>query len=148
MSSNKREITSELNLHRSVAEFMGWVVMLPAVWTTFPAGWSEMRKGAAGRLKGCGLKAGMPDILVFHNSMTIGIELKTRSTVSPEQQEMFNNLYQAGIPVSIARSVDDVERILRTYKIPLRKFSYAPRIETPESRRPQKPAQGSRRATA
>lgn len=106
-----------------------------------------MRPGAAGRLKGCGLKAGMPDILVFHHGFTLGIELKTRSNPSPEQREMFKQLQSAGVSVAIARSVDDVERILRMYSIPLRKFSYAPRIKAPEGRRPEEPAQGTGRAT-
>ena len=135
--------TSELALHRSVAEFLNWVVLPPAVWTTFPAGWTAMRTGAAGRLKGCGLKAGMPDILVFYNSFVIGIELKVKTKPSSEQLEMFNKLHAAGVPVSIARSVEDVHQTLVTYKIPLRKISYAPSLTTPEGRRPQEFAQGA-----
>lgn len=133
---------SELDLHRSVADFLSWTVLPPAVWTTFPAGWTAMKKGAAGRLRGCGLQAGMPDILVFHSSATIGIELKTNTKPSLAQIDMFNKLRMAGVPVSVCRSVDDVERTLRTYKIPLRKFSYDSRLTPPESRRSQEPAQG------
>lgn len=102
-----------------------------------------MRTGAAGRLKACGLKAGMPDILVFYNSFTIGIELKAGAKVSPEQCAMFNKLHAAGVSVSVARSIDDVERTLRTYKIPMRKFNYAQDFKTPEGRRPQEPPQGA-----
>lgn len=125
---------SETALHRSVADFLSWVVLPPAVWTTFPAGWTAMRKGAAGRLKGCGLQAGMPDILIFYGGFTIGIELKAKTKQSPVQLDMFNRLQMAGVPVSIARSVDDVEKTLRTYKIPMRKFSYGPSLTASEVR--------------
>lgn len=144
--------TPELELHRSVAEFMEWVVLPPALWTTFPAGWTSMRPGAAGRLKGCGLKAGMPDILVFYNSFTIGIELKTPSRrpsrPSPEQLDMHSQLQAAGVPVSVCRSIGEVERILRTYKIPLRKFSHGEiPYTTPKGCRSQEPAQGAAHPT-
>lgn len=138
---------SELDLHRSVADFLSWTVLPPAVWTTFPAGWTAMKKGAAGRLKGCGLKAGMPDILIFYNSFTLGIELKARTNPSPEQRETFKQLQEAGVSVSIARSLDEVEGILRMYGIPMRKFSYGPRLTTSESRRSTQPAQGAGCAT-
>lgn len=135
---------SETDLHRSVADFLSWVVLPPAVWTTFPAGWTAMKTGAAGRLKGCGLKAGMPDILIFYNSFTLAIELKTdKGKVSPAQEEMHNLLRRAGVAVCIDRSVEDVEETLRTYGIPMRKLSYGPpRLKAPKGRRPQKPAQG------
>lgn len=125
---------SEIDLHRSVADFLSWVVMPPAVWTTFPAGWTGMRPGAAGRLKACGLKAGMPDILLFYNGFTIGIELKVKTKPSAEQLDMFNKLRAAGVTVSIARSVDDVEETLRTYSIPMRKFSYGSSLTSSEVR--------------
>lgn len=137
---------SELDLHRSVADFLSWTVLPPAVWTTFPAGWTAMKKGAAGRLKGCGLKAGMPDLFVFHNGGTIGIELKTQTEPSPAQREIFKQLRAAGVSVFVARSIDDVTQILRAHSIPMRKFSYASRLTTSEGRRPQELAQGESRA--
>ena len=137
---------SEIDLHRSVADFLNWIVMPPAVWTTFPAGWTGMRVGAAGRLKACGLKAGMPDILIFHDSFTLGIELKARTKPTPVQINMMNKLRLAGVPVVIATSIDDVERTLRTYKIPMRKISYGASLTQTEVRRPQEPAQGAAQA--
>lgn len=140
---------TELELHRSVAEFLDWILMPPALWTTIPAGWTAMNKGAAGRLKACGLKAGLPDLMVFYNGLAIGIELKTdKGIVSAIQREMFNKLQAAGVTVSICRSVDDVEETLRTYSIPMRKFSHAPQksLTSPEGRRPKESAQGARGA--
>jgi hypothetical protein len=115
---------TEAELHRSVAELLDWVVLPPAMWTTFPAGWTAMRKGAAGRLRGCGLKAGMPDIFVFHDKRTIGIELKTPSgKISAVQLDMSVKLNLAGVPVHACRSIDDVHRVLAYHQIPMRGFN-------------------------
>ena len=85
-----------------------------------------MRKGAAGRLKGCGLKAGMPDILVFCTGITVGIELKTEDgTVSTEQRKTFDALREAQIPVHICYSIDDVYKILSDiFGFPMRPYNY------------------------
>ena len=69
-------VISEIDLHRSVAELLDWCLLPPAVYTTFPAGWGKLPPKTVGRLKACGLKTGMPDILVFNAGKTIGIELK------------------------------------------------------------------------
>ncbi|HEX8837694.1 MAG TPA: VRR-NUC domain-containing protein [Candidatus Acidoferrum sp.] len=135
---------SEIDLHRSVADFLNLMLLPPAVWTTFPAGWTPMRSGAAGRLKGCGLRAGMPDILVFHNGFTVGLELKAANgTLSRPQQDMFAKLRNAGVLVHICRSIEDVYKALSVcHHIPMRKFN-APRIATPEGRRTKESTQGA-----
>ena len=136
--------TSEIDLHRSVANFLDWMVMPPAVWTTFPAGWTAMKKGAAGRLRGCGLKAGMPDILVFYNGFTIGIELKTKTEISRPQEAMFAKLRNAGVLVHICRDIEDVYQALALcHHVPMRKFNYGQSYKAPESRRPEKSAQSA-----
>jgi hypothetical protein len=128
---------TEAELHRSVAEFLDLVVLPPAMWTTFPAGWTAMRKGAAGRLRGAGLKAGMPDILVFYDGRTIGIELKTPSgKVSSVQFDMIEKLRLAGIPVHVCRNIDRVHAALIAHQIPIRKFSLG-HTQTKARRAPQ-----------
>lgn len=103
-----------------------------------------MRTGAAGRLKGCGLRAGMPDILVFHNGFTVGLELKTvNGTISRPQQDMFARLRNAGVLVHICRSIEDVYQALSIcHHVPMRKFN-APRLQAPEGRCPEKSSQGA-----
>lgn len=84
-----------------------------------------MRKGAAGRLSGCGLKAGMPDILVFHDGITVGIELKAPGGIlSPIQRSMFNSLRTANIPVHVCYSIDDVHHALSLFHFPMRPYNY------------------------
>ena len=95
---------TELQLHQAVADLLNVVLLPPTVWVTFPAGWTAMRPGAAGRLKACGLKAGMPDILIFSKTFSkrhcIGIELKTgKNKISRAQMDMAETLDRAGVPV-------------------------------------------------
>jgi hypothetical protein len=128
---------SEDSLHRSVAEFLDWMLLPPAVWTTFPAGWGKLGKATAGRLKAVGLKEGMPDILVFRG-VTIGIELKTeKGKQSPEQIAMMYKLRAAGVSVHVCRSIDEVYEVLTTFRVPMRSFhgSFTPT----ESRRAPQP---------
>jgi hypothetical protein len=95
------------------------------MYTTFPAGWDKMSPAMSGMLKGCGLKAGMPDILVFHPSgRCLGIELKTgRNTQTATQKETAAQLLATGVPVIVARSVEDVLAVLERWDIPHRKVN-------------------------
>jgi len=121
---------TEADLHRSAADFLGWMVMPPAIWTTFPAGWGRLGKATAGSLNGCGLKAGMPDILVFYESTAVGIELKTDGgKVTSVQRRTHEELRKAGIPVVICRSLSDIEDALNSYRIPMRPHKWQGRQE-------------------
>lgn len=89
------------------------------VWTHFPAGGGGRIRGAM--LKRAGLRPGMPDIVIFHNERTFFIELKTdKGRLSPIQSECHADLWAAGFPVAVARSVDDVARLLASWRIPTR----------------------------
>jgi hypothetical protein len=122
-------------LHRTVAEFLDWMLLPPTVWTTFPAGWGKLGKAVAGRLKACGMKEGMPDAFVFHGGRAIGIEFKTEtSKQSLVQINMNYKLMNAGIPVYVCRSIEEVYDILISHKVPMRSFNGI--LPTSESRRP------------
>jgi hypothetical protein len=119
---------AESQLHRTVAEFLDWMLLKPAVWTTFPAGWGKLGKATAGSLKGAGLKAGLPDILVFHDHEALGIELKTAAgKVTAIQAETHKALAAAGVPVYVCRSVEAVAEALVLHKIPMRKYRWQDR---------------------
>ena len=112
---------NELQLHRAVADYLGWALKPPAMFTTFPAGWSPMSKARSGQLRGAGLLAGMPDILVFWDSRTLGIELKTaKGKLTPEQISTHQRLADAMILVVVCHSVDEVEQLLKELHYPLR----------------------------
>lgn len=117
-------IPTEGQLHATIAELLDWVLLPPAVWTTFPAGWGVLGKATAGRLKKSGLKPGMPDMLVFCYGSTLGIELKALGkTTSPAQDEMFAKLRKAGVQVYICDCVADVIAALNEARMP---FRYTP----------------------
>lgn len=121
---------TESQLHQSIAELLDWILIEPALYTTFPAGWGRLSKGTAGRLFASGLKKGMPDILVFDApnqvglTKVIGIELKVgRNSLSSAQRTMFAKLQAAGIEVFVCRSQDDVIAALQKSGILYREVS-------------------------
>jgi hypothetical protein len=117
---------TESALHKSVADLLDWVLLPPALWTTFPAGWGKLGKATAGQLRGAGLKAGFPDILIFFNGRVTGIELKTTDgRISKNQNHMFLLLAAAGVRVYICKNVDDVIGVLEQESIPHRKMEMA-----------------------
>lgn len=121
-TSARAPTLDELSLHKSVAELLDWMLLEPAVWTTFPAGWGKLTPAMAGILYRCGLKKGMPDILVFHLGRCLGIELKAPGrSQSAAQRSMTAKLQAAGIDVFVARSLGEVADILRREGIPMRK---------------------------
>jgi len=112
---------SEADLHVTIAEFLDWALSSPAFYTTFPAGWGKLRGQTAFRLKRSGLKAGMPDILVFYRGQTMGIELKVYgAAASSVQRTTFAALQGAGVPIYICRSIEDVVEALNRCRIPFR----------------------------
>jgi hypothetical protein len=111
----------ELAFHGAVADLLDWILLTPAVWTTFPAGWGKLPPAIAGQLKRCGLKAGMPDILIFHHGRTTGLELKVRNnTPTSKQRTMHAQLWAAGVPVYVCTSVEEVIAALRAADLPFR----------------------------
>jgi hypothetical protein len=130
----------ESEFHASVAELLDWILVPPAMFTTFPAGWGKLTKATAGRLKASGMKKGMPDILVFgrHHMIAnrtytnvIGIELKVGvNAVNSAQRTMHAKLQAVGIRVYVARSIDDVVAALDEANIPHRKTNLEKKPET------------------
>ena len=103
---------------------LDWLLLPPALYTTFPAGWGKFSKVMAGQLKHSGLKPGMPDILVFYDGTCVGIELKAPGgTTSPAQREMFTKLKAAGIKVFVCDSTDMVLSVLLGLGIPMRRIT-------------------------
>jgi len=113
---------TEAQLHATVAQYLDWALMPPAVYTTFPAGWGVLTRSTAGRLKGAGLKQGIPDILVWYNGFTLGIELKSHvGRLTPTQEEMHAKLRAAGVVIAVCTSLMEVIDFLRIRSIPLRR---------------------------
>lgn len=77
-------------------------------------------KATGGRLKAMGVRAGVPDLLVWiRGGRAIGIELKAgRGTLSAEQMYWHARVASLGHRVHVCRSVDEVEAVLRAEGVP------------------------------
>lgn len=120
----------EADLHKSVAHFLRWALVPPALFTTFPAGWGKLSKATAGRLYASGLAPGMPDIFVFGpGRRVVGIELKVPpNTATAVQRTMFAKLQAVGIKVYICTSIEDVADALKQEYVPCRLVTESGRL--------------------
>jgi hypothetical protein len=130
----RRRRTPEHDLQRWVASYLARALQPPVYWTSVDAGAGKLTRTAAGNAKARGCKAGLPDILVFvpvalkHASVegpeatcVIGLELKAaKGQLSLPQLSTQAELKAAGVRCHVARSLDDVERILEAEGVPRR----------------------------
>lgn len=121
-------------LQVAVAGYLQRALPPDATWWATPNGGTRVQKTRIGRdgkpvkyspeaarLKAMGARAGIPDLWVLHHGHLIGIELKAaRGALSPAQIETMDVLRRAGAWCYSARSVDDVDTILRLANVPLR----------------------------
>jgi hypothetical protein len=124
---------SEDQFHGAVAELLDWCLIPPTFYTTFPAGYGKLSKSMAGKLKAKGMKAGMPDILIFSThriianrtySHVVGLELKVKgNTTTAKQRETHAALQAVGVRVYLVRSLNDVVMALNEAGIPYRNIT-------------------------
>jgi len=122
---------SEDNLHKAVASYLE-KVLPPDTWTTVEQR-NDGGKGKAGMIRAQarklrGVKSGWPDLLIHYRGFTdnnclsqrtLYIELKKKGgSQSPRQKEVTQSIEALGIPVCVAKSVDEVEAILTYYNVP------------------------------
>lgn len=110
----------EDDLQRAVMQFLAVALPADGVAYAVPNGGMRSAREAA-RMKGLGVRAGIPDIAIVCRGKAAFIELKApRGVQSQTQRNMANKLIYCGAAVCLCRSVDDVERSLREACIPLR----------------------------
>ncbi len=118
----------ERELHAAVAKYLCLALKPPTTWTTFPAGGGGLARGKM--LARLGLRPGWPDIIVLHPapasapafpySIVLGIELKAEDgRLSKVQRSVREELWAAGAGHYLCRSLEDVERALRSGRIPV-----------------------------
>jgi hypothetical protein len=113
---------TEDEFHISVAQLLDVCLSPPTFYTTFPAGYGRLSKATSGRLRAKGMKAGMPDILVFDTcnmianrtyTKVIGLELKAGgNSLSSAQRGTHAKLQAVGVRVYIVRCLNDVTSAL------------------------------------
>ena len=120
---------TEDQFHIAVAELLETVLRMPTFYTTFPAGYGRLSKATSGRLKKKGMRAGMPDILIFsqvqpphpHRCCVIGLELKVGgNSLSAAQRNTHALLQAVSVRVYLIRTLNDVLVALRDAGIPHR----------------------------
>lgn len=116
---------AEDDFHVTVAEYLDWCLYSTTFYTTFPAGYGRLSIATSGKLKGKGMKAGMPDILVFQRygagCLVIGLELKIGgNSLSAAQRTTHAQLYAVNVKVYTVRKLEDVIAALNDASIPHR----------------------------
>ena len=117
---NPRRKQPEQIFQRQAAGFLTLALPTPGAWfTTIPAGGGGKVRGAI--LKGMGYRAGTPDMLVIYSGQAIWLELKSqRGRLTPAQEQCCEDLVHAGCKWALCRSLEDVERALWGFGLPLR----------------------------
>ena len=109
---------TEDEFHISVAQLLDVCLAPPTFYTTFPAGYGRLSKATSGRLRAKGMKAGMPDILIFDAHRVIGLELKIGgNSLSSAQRGTHAKLQAVGVKVYIVRALNEVIAALRAANI-------------------------------
>lgn len=105
-SGPTRARPTEETIHRAVVDVLERAATPGIAWTHMPAG-EARAKGVAGKLKGMGVKAGWPDLLIVKGGRLYGLELKAESgRVSPAQVAACAALRAAGAEIAVAYGLD------------------------------------------
>ncbi len=110
----------EQALQAQVTQFLIRALPTSDSWFTgIPAGGGGRSHGA--RKKQTGYRPGTPDMLIIHASRPIWLELKCDGRALSENQLCCReDLLRAGCKWALVRSLNDVERALKRFGVPLR----------------------------
>lgn len=98
---------TEEAIHRALVQHLARRAAPGVVWWHTPNG-DIRHKGAAGRLKALGTKAGMPDLLLLRDGQLYALEIKreTGGRLSDVQRQRLGELAAAGALTVEARGLD------------------------------------------
>ena len=116
-----RRKTPEQDFQMAVKKYLELALPFPDAWFGASAA-KGTSKTTGGILQGIGYKAGTPDMRVSYKWLPpIWLELKSPTgTLSKAQKQCRKDLVAAGCCWALVRSLDDVERALRRFGVPLR----------------------------
>jgi hypothetical protein len=126
----------EASIQESVARALDALLLPPAFWFSPAIGATKLTPQQAAALSRAGVKRGLPDVLLVHCGLVFGLELKTRKgrlsktrvgrtrsgapRVYEGQEDVFPKLREAGMSISVVRSVDEALGQVARWGIPLR----------------------------
>jgi len=106
-------------LQKACAKFLNHALPEDCFYTAIDHATRSAVEGA--EKKSRGVKRGIPDLMFKFHRRTVWIELKTeKGVVSDTQEDVRAALTRQGDDWHVARSIDDVEAILRSYGLPLK----------------------------
>lgn len=111
----------EDDLQRAVIRFLDQALGQDGLAFAIPNGGKRHRREAA-RMKGLGVKPGIPDIgVLYRGGRTLFVELKApRGVVSDAQRDMARRLTYLGYDIVTCKSLECVECALRELGVPLK----------------------------
>lgn len=81
---------------------------MPGVFAFHCPNGGKRSKIEASIFKGLGVKAGIPDVLIFYRAQIFGLELKADSgRLTPIQRQALNEMEVAGARTAVAHSLDE-----------------------------------------
>ena len=97
----------EQAIHRAVVSHLNWRAMPGVFFFHCPnGGYRSKTEGAI--FKGLGVKAGIPDLVIFYRAQIFGVELKASyGRLSPSQRLCMDAMEVAGARTAIAHSLDE-----------------------------------------
>lgn len=116
-----RRKTLEQDFQCQVKKYLELALPFPDAWFGASAA-TGTSKTVGGILKDMGYKAGTPDMVVIYKWLPpIWLELKSpKGTLSKAQKQCRKDLGAAGCCWALCRTLDDVERALKRFGVPLR----------------------------
>jgi hypothetical protein len=120
LRTSKRRDDEEERLQIAAVKLLHMLLPAEVVFFHVPNG-GKRGKAEAGRFKAMGVLAGIPDLFFLYRSRAYAIEMKASDGVVSDVQKLCHAaLAVAGIPVAVARSIDDVLNALKDWGIPVR----------------------------
>ena len=109
----------EHRIQVSIANYLATVTPPGSLWFAVPNGGN--RDSATGAiLRKEGVRAGVADLVFIYEGRTLFMEVKTASGRLSSSQVRFRDLaVTAGCKCVVVRSIDDVERVLLAFGVPL-----------------------------
>ena len=109
----------ERGLQRAVATYLDHLVKLHGILWQHPFNEGKRTPAQAGRAKAAGLKAGFPDIMIYHRmgmASGLAIELKVGTNkTTAAQSDVMKRLQYNGWCTAVCRSFDAARGIIDNY---------------------------------
>lgn len=97
----------EQKIHRAVVQHLA-ARSMPGVFYFHPANGGKRNLIEAKIFKSLGVRAGVPDLILFYRAQIFGLELKAANgRLTPLQRQTLNDMEVAGARTAVARSLDE-----------------------------------------